>query len=302
MKYFANFPKVKDTINGFQYELLDLSYAPASDFEDYETMQSALPPVNEVGLLSLNLYEDPNNFWAILFANDVINPWMFLKETPSQFNQRNKDFYGFFAKYASSNKLNPNAHVVFQREDIIVRGDYGNTGFTAASSIFTDYDTLNDDDYNLDTWFVQNAFSDTKKAKVTKNLNAGNTGTPIIGEGENILILRKGNTGYYILNNPFSTSSKNITTLTNYKYAQSPVYFNEIGKSDVILSPSDYISATDTLITVMANNAPDAPGIAAYGDYTPIVTKTFYEYEYFTNNNFNYLNPASFSQILGRLI
>jgi hypothetical protein len=301
MKYFSNFPKVKDTINGFQYELLDISYSPSTDYEDYETTNTALPPVNEVGLLSLNLYEDANNFWAILFANDEINPWKFLQETPSAYNQRNKNFYGFFAKYASSNKLNPNAHVVFHPEDIIVRGDYGNTGFTAASSIFTDYDTLNDNDYNLDTWFVQTAYSDTKKAKVTKNLNAGNTGTPIIGEGENILILRKGDTGYYILNNPFSATSKNVTTLTNYKYAQSPVYFNKIGKSDVILSPSDYISGTDTLITVMANNAPDAPGIAAYGDYTPIVTKTFYEYEYFTNNNFNYLNPASFSKILGKL-
>ncbi|NBO17537.1 MAG: hypothetical protein EBV07_01460, partial [Proteobacteria bacterium] len=225
MKYFANFPKVKDTINGFQYELLDISYAPASDFEDYEIVETNLPSVNEVGLLSLNLYEDSNNFWSILYGNDVINPWTFLKETPTQFAQRNKDFYGFFAKYGTSNKLNPNAHVVFQPEDIIVRGDYGNTGFTAASSIFTNYDILNDDNYNLDTWFVQNAFSDTKKAKITKNLNSGNTGSPIMGEGENILILRKGNTGYFILNNPFSASSKNITTLANYKYTQSPVYF-----------------------------------------------------------------------------
>lgn len=302
MSYFTNFPKIKDTINGYQYDIIDISYAPETDAEDYEMSEAQLSPLNEVGLLSLNLYEDANDFWSILYANDIINPWMLLRETPTQYANRNKNFYGLFAKFASSSKLNPNSHIVFQPEDIIVRGDYGNTGFTAAASVFTDYNLLSNDTYNLDTWFVQVAYSDTKKAKVTKNLNVGNTASSIIGEGEGILILRKGNTGYYVVDNPFVAGSKNVTSLANYQYLKSPVYFNEIGKSEKILSPSNYISTTDTFITVMANDAPDAPGTAAYGDYTPVTTKTFVEYEYYQNNMFKYLSPASFSKILSKLI
>lgn len=302
MNYFTNFPKIKDTINGYEYDIIDLSFAPSTDPEEYELVSAVLSEVSEIGLLSLNVYKDANNYWSILYANDQINPWTYLKQTPLEYRQQNKNFYGLFAKYASSSKLNPNSHIVFQPEDIIVRGNYGNTGLTAAVSVFADYDTLSNDVYNLDTWFVQQAYSDTKKAKSTKNLNVGNTGVPIFGEGESILVLRKGNTGYYFLDNPFISGSKDLSTLANYRYVDSPVYFNEKNKLDQIVSPSNYISDTDTIITLMANDSPDAPGIAVYGDYIPITTKTFVEYEYYSNKNYKYLNPASFSKILSNLI
>lgn len=302
MNYFTNFPKIKDTINGYEYDIIDISFSPGTDPEDYELINSTLPDAPDLGLLSLNLYDDANNYWSILYANDQINPWVYLKETPLEYRKQNKNFYGLFAKYSSSNKLNPNSHVVFQPEDIIVRGNYNNSGLTAASSVFADYATLSNDVYNLDTWFVQQAYSDTKKAKVTKNLNAGNTGIPIMGEGESILVLRKGNTGYYFLDNPFISGSKDVSSLANYNYVDSPVYFSEKNKLDQILSPSNYISATDTLITLMANDAPDAPGTAVYGDYIQTVTKTFVEYEYYSNKNYKYLNPGNFSKILSNLI
>lgn len=303
MKYFSNFPIIKNVINGYEYNMVDITYAPQNDSEDYEVFESTFGTIsNDIGLLSLRVYEDPNNFWALLFANDEINPWNFLIELPMDYLNRNKNFYGFFAKYSSSNKLNPDAHLTFKEDDIIIRGEYNNPGFTSASSIFTDYDLLDDNNYNLDTWVVLNAYSDTKKAKVTANLNVGNTGTKIIGEGESVLVLRKGSTGYYLVDNPFNPSSKTITTLKNYDYIKSPAFFSEIGKGDIILSPSVFISNTDTLITVMTNNGPDSPGLDAYENYSITTTKTFSEYEYFRDNKFVYFKAPTLPKILNKLI
>lgn len=301
MNYFNNFPKIKDNINGYQYDVIDITYAPYEDAEDYPLNTETLPSNTEVGNLSLQIYDDANNFWALMLANDQINPWKFFLENLTTFQERNSKFYGFFAKYSTSSKLSSDAYVDFQPEDIVIRGQFF-AGATTASSVFSDYDTLTENNFNLDAWVVQKAYTDTRKAKITKNLNLGNTGTQIIGEGENILILRKGSSGYEILSNPFTTANKNIDSLSHYEYLESPVEFREKGKSDIILAPSVAIEENDTILSVITNNGPGSSGLISYENISTTNVQNFETNKYFEKNKFKYLNNTYLSKILSRLI
>lgn len=301
MKYFANFPKTKETIRGKQIDLVDISYAIYADPEDYQRKKSEMPLASEIASLSLSNYSDADSFWALLYANDAINPWKFIPKTINEYTEENKNYNGFYAKYASSNKLNPNAYVVFQPDDIIVYGDYGSTGATAASSVFTDYSSL-DTTGNINAWFVSNAYSDTKKAKITKNVNVGNTSATILGEGEAILVLRKGSTGYYVLPNPFSTVNKNVTSLTNYEYAKSPSFFTEKTKENVVVSPAEKIVEDDTLLSISTNNNVGTSGPIFYQNYDPLPTKKYYEEEYSEKIKYTQIFEANFGKILNKLV
>jgi hypothetical protein len=227
MTYFTNFPKIKSTINNKSIGMVDISFGLEYDPEEFTSSTTQMGTFKTIGNLSASIYaKDANNFWGLMFANEQINPWTFLQETPSEFINANKDYTAFYAKY-SGVKLHPNAYPELQPDDILVTTSTPyNAGATAAESIFTNYDTYFD---NNGTNIVAKGFGDTKKAQISKTI--GSTADYDLTDVNNssgsryIIILRKGSNGYSIVNNSaaIGVGTGSIINLKSYSYLESSV-------------------------------------------------------------------------------
>lgn len=299
-RYFDKFPTVTQTINNKSVTLIDISYAPSVLSETFTKENATVNGEDEIGGLSLSLYNDANAFWALLYANDQINPWEFIPERPSDYQDRNYSYSSSNLKFGSG-KLNPNLYVEFAAQDIIVSAinSYG-PGITAASSLF---------DFNiLDTWFVAKAFSDTKKAKITQNLNTGITGSVDIADpnatvsGGLFQVLRKGATGYYLLDAPASATAKSATNLKSYKYLDSPAFITSKDTNNLI-SAIEPIGDSDSILTIIGDDDPGSTASSVFASsYNIQTTKSVQQQNFLITNQIEYIPQANFSKILNKLI
>jgi hypothetical protein len=302
MTYFINFPKIKSTINNKSIGMIDISFGLDYDPEEFSYSTTSMGTFKTVGNLSASIYaKNANNFWGLMFANEQINPWNFLKETPSDFINSNKDYTAFYAKYPTAGKLNPNAYPQLQPEDILVKGTF-TVGRTAAQDIFTDYDTSFD---TVGTNIVAKGFGDTKKAQISKTI--GSTAYGDLTDINNtellyqIVILRKGSTGYYIANNP-ALGGGDISNLKSYPYLESSAFFS---KKDIasIVSPVLVIEGNDSIQTLVAGDAPGATAQEVLTQqYTQISTEQSYANTYQATSTVKYLNNSDLGTILKKLI
>ena len=306
MTYFANFPKIKSTINNKSIGMIDISFGLEYDPEEFTSSTTEMGTFKTVGNLSASIYEkDANNFWGLMFANEQINPWTFLKETPSNFINSNKDYTAFYAKY-SGVKLHPNAYPELQPDDILVTTSTPyNAGATAAESIFTNYDTYFD---NNGTNIVAKGFGDTKKAQISKTI--GSTADYDLTDVNNssgsrrIIILRKGSNGYSIVNNSaaIGVGTGSIINLKSYSYLESSAFFV---KKDIasIVSPTPKIDSNDSIQTVVAGDFPAALAEEILTEqYTQISTQQSYANTYQATSTVKYLNNSDLGTILKKLI
>jgi hypothetical protein len=302
MTYFANFPKIKSTINNKSIGMIDISFGLEYDPEEFTSSTTEMGTFKTVGNLSASIYEkDANNFWGLMFANEQINPWTFLKETPSDFINSNKDYTAFYAKYPSAGKLNPNAYPQLQPEDILVKGTFI-SGRTAAESIFAEYDTSFD---TVGTNIVAKGFGDTKKAQISKTI--GSTAYGDLTNPENtdllysLIILRKGSTGYYIANNP-AFGGGDISNLKSYSYLKSSAFFSK-KDTESIVSPVLVIEGNDSIQTIVAGDVPGATAEEVLiQQYTQISTEQSYANTYQATSTVKYLNNSDLGTILKKLI
>jgi hypothetical protein len=302
MTYFTNFPKIKSTINNKSIGMIDISFGLEYDPEEFSVSSTQMGTFKTIGNLSANIYaKDANNFWGLMFANEQINPWTFLQETPSEFINANKDYTAFYAKYPSAGKLNPNAYPQLQPEDIIVKGTFI-SGRTAAEGIFTDYDTYFD---SFGTNIVAKGFGDTKKAQISKTI--GSTANANLTDPNNaelafsIIILRKGSTGYYIANNP-AFGGGDIGNLKSYPYLESSALFVKKDKASLV-SPTPVIEANDSIQTIVSGDAPGATASEVLAEqYTQISTQQSYANTYQATSTVKYLNNSDLGTILKKLI
>ena len=302
MTYFTNFPKIKSTIDNKSIGMIDISFGLEYDPEEFTFSSTQMGTFKTIGNLSANIYaKDANNFWGLMFANEQINPWTFLKETPSEFINSNKDYTAFYAKYPSAGKLNPNAYPQLQPEDILVKGSY-NSGYTAAESIFYGYDTYFD---NRGTNIVAKGFGDTKKAQISKTI--GSTAYDDLTDPNNtvsafsLIILRKGSTGYYIANDP-TFGGGDIGNLKSYSYLESSAFFS---KKDIasIVSPVPFIEGNDSIQTLVAGDAPGATAQEVLTQqYTQISTQQSYASTYQATSSVKYLKNSDLGTIVRKLI
>ena len=302
MTYFTNFPKIKSTINNKSIGMIDISFGLDYDPEEFSYSTTSMGTFKTVGNLSASIYaKNANNFWGLMFANEQINPWTFLKETPSDFINSNKDYTAFYAKYPTAGKLNPNAYPQLQPDDILVKGTFF-TGRTAAEGIFWDYDTYFD---NYGTNIVAKGFGDTKKAQISKTIGstayADLTDSNNTGLAFSLIILRKGSTGYYIANDP-TLGGGDIGNLKSYPYLESSAFFS---KKDIasIVSPVPVIEGNDSIQTLVAGDAPGATAQEVLAEqYTQISTQQSYASTYQATSTVKYLNNSDLGTILKKLI
>ncbi len=302
MTYFTNFPKIKSTINNKSISMIDISFGLDYDPEEFTSSTTQMGTFKTIGNLSASIYaKNANNFWGLMFANEQINPWTFLKETPSDFINSNKDYTAFYAKYPSAGKLNPNAYPQLQPDDILVKGTFV-VGRTAAESIFADYDTSFD---TVGTNIVVKGFGDTKKAQISKTL--GSTAYGDLTDINNtdllysLIILRKGSTGYYIANNP-ALGSGDLSNLKSYPYLESSALFLKKDKASLV-SPTPVIEANDSIQTIVAGDAPGATASEVLAEqYTQISTQQSYANTYQATSTVKYLNNSDLGTILKKLI
>jgi hypothetical protein len=303
MEYFNLFPKVKETINGSTKTLVNILFSPDIFPEESEQVITENEIGNEIGDLSLSIYEDANNFWAILYANELINPWEVMLEDQSEFIANNESYSGFFAKYTLSPKLDPRCFVEFKSGDIIVPVVDG-LGRTAAQDVFPDYNTLNGSSTSFPAWIVDNFFEDTKKAKITQTLNVGGTASiyNVPENGGAFFILRKGDTGYFPIPNEYNPTQRTVTGLTSYRYTKSPVAFQKISEPKNILSANTIItrqgSNLDTLLTVASDNSPLSAGLSAYTEYNVTTTDIAFVQEQGNKSKLTYIKPNYLRSIL----
>ena len=310
MQYFNSFPTVTENINGNPVTRVDISYATLDDSEDYQAYVQTSKGEKELAVLSVNIYKDANNFWAIMFANDATNPWTLIPLDPHS-NAVEKSYYsGLFGKYNGATKLDPNAYVSFNSNDILVRGSYY-PGATAAKDVFLNYDY-----FTSPIWYVQKAFSDTKKAKVTRNINIlpGLSGAipadqdisnPEVESGTiNYVLLRSDGSNYSILPSLGGSSggSSYITNLSAYSYNDSPAFFN-IKYTNDLITPTTAVSTDDSILTVISNDSAGSTGIQNYdATYTTKTTQEVYAETYKTASQLKYILQNNFSKILSKLV
>jgi len=303
MTYFTNFPKIKSTINNKSIGMVDISFGLEYDPEEFTFLSTPMSTFKTIGNLSASIYaKNANNFWGLMFANEQINPWTFLKETPSDFINSNKDYTAFYCKYYGS-KLNPNYYLQLQPGDIIVNGVY-NSGATAAENMFTNYDTYFD---NYGTNIVAKGYGDTKKAQISQTI--GSTASGDLTNPNNtelqysLIILRKGSSGYYIVNDSTIPSGYGaIYSLKSYPYVDSAALFIEKNIQS-ITSPTLKISAYDSIQTIVAGDAPNATSESIYTeDYIPISTKEAYANTYTATSTVKYLSNSDLGTIVKKLI
>lgn len=302
MTYFTNFPKIKSTINNKSIGMIDISFGLDYDPEEFTFLSTPMSTFKTIGNLSANIYaKNANNFWGLMFANEQINPWTFLKETPSDFINSNKDYTAFYAKYPTAGKLNPNAYPQLQPDDILVKGLY-NSGYTAADNLFPDYDNYFDTN---GTNIVVKGFGDTKKAQISKTI--GSTAYADLTDPNNsalaytLIILRKGSTGYYIANNP-AIGNGGISNLKSYSYLKSSAFFVQDNIKSIV-SPTPVIEAGDSIQTVVAGDAPGATAEQVFAEqYTQISTQQSYASTYQATSTVKYLNNSDLGTILKKLI
>jgi hypothetical protein len=284
--------------------MIDISFGLEYDPEEFTFSSTQMGTFKTIGNLSANIYaKDANNFWGLMFANEQINPWTFLKETPSDFINSNKDYTAFYAKY-SGTKLNPNAYPELQPDDIIVAGNGNyNSGATAAESIFKDYDTYFD---LYGTNIVAKGFGDTKKAQISKTI--GSTATIDLTNPNNIVgnydlvILRKGSTGYYIANSPPGFGVGTIRNLKSYPYLESAAFFSKKNIASIV-SPTPLIEVADSIQTVISGDAPSALAEEVLAEqYIQISTQQSYASTYQATSTVKYLNNSDLGTILKKLI
>jgi hypothetical protein len=302
MTYFTNFPKIKSTINNKSIGMVDISFGLEYDPEEFTSSTTQMGTFKTIGNLSASIYaKDANNFWGLMFANEQINPWTFLQETPSEFNTANKDYTAFYCKYGSAGKLNPNSYFYLQPEDIIVKGIYSG-GYTAADNLFPDYDTYFD---TTGTNIVTKGFGDTKKAQISKTI--GSTAYADLTDPNNstlaytLIILRKGSTGYYIANNP-AIGDGGISNLKSYPYIQSDALFFKKDISSVT-SPTPKINSLDSIQTLISGDDPQPSSEAIYSEqYNPITTEEAYANTYQATSTVKYLKNSDLGTIVKKLI
>lgn len=304
MEYFKSFPTIKETINGKSKNLVNILFSP--DIFSNETEQNVTENEigNEIGDLAFSIYEDANNFWAILYANELINPWEVMLEDQSEFAQKNRSYSGFFAKYSLAPKLDPSGYVEFKPGDIIIPSSDG-LGQTSAQNAFLNYNNLTGSTSEFPTWVVDAFFRDNKKAKISQTINIGGTASIYAAPepGAGFLVVRKGKTGFVPIDNSFNPVQRTVTGLTSYQYTKSPVAFQKLSEPKNILSSDTIIARTgggnlDTLLTVLSDNSPIPAGISAYNEYTVTNVENAFVEEQGDKAKLTYIKPSFLRSIL----
>lgn len=298
--YFDGFQKVTEIINGKPKTRIDITFAPSANIDTYSTNITDTQGVDEIGGLSLKLYNDAESFWALMFANEQLNPWELVPESPTDYNYRTINYAALSMKSTAS-KLNPNAYFEFKPGDIIVESInnyYIGSGITASSSLFN-FDTLN-------FWFVDDFYNDNKKVKITQNLNTGSTGyvndiaSPDAAIGTGIYqILRRGSTGYYI----YQTNIGGLGNLKTYNFLDSPV--KVVKKSDnSIISTAEILDSTfDNIFTVLFDDNADPTSVVEVATkYNTQNVQTYQQSVYLEENKIKYIDQSLFSSVLNKLI
>jgi hypothetical protein len=259
MSYFQKFPNYTSTIEGKNKTLVDISYAYDADPSDYSVTPATSYKADEIGGLSLELYKNAEDFWALMFANEQINPWEVIPEEPSAYQDRNSIYSSAVLRFTGS-KNNPEAFLNFKEGDIIVPSYSAYyPGITAAESIFPT---------DPDIWHVQKAYSDTKKAKITPNLKpGGETGYNDLANPDSILynsfyVLRKTNGQYELLLNSYDTTDALTISLKTYKFTESPVEAIEKTTKSKTSYYAQIAAEFDTVFSVLEEDSPSAFVIA----------------------------------------
>jgi hypothetical protein len=301
MSYFQKFPNYTSTIEGKNKTLVDISYAYDADPSDYSATPATSYKADEIGGLSLELYQNAEDFWALMFANEQINPWEVIPEEPSAYQDRNSIYSSAVLRF-SGTKNNPETFLNLKEGDIII--PWLNTyspGVTAAESIFPT---------DPDIWHVQKAYSDTKKAKITPNLKpGGDTGAQdlanpdIVSLGYNFYVLRKTNGQYGLVINPYTTTTALTVNLKTYKFTESPVEAIEKTTKSKTSYYAQIAAFNDTPFTVLEEDAPNASASLDYNQiYNTIPVKQYQQAEYQEQSQVVYIQQAAFGRILNKLI
>ncbi len=304
MEYFKSFPTIKETINGKQKTLVNILFSPDIFPNDTEQNVTENEIGNEIGDLAFSIYEDANNFWAIMYANELTNPWEVTLEDQSEFIQKNQSYSGFFAKYTLAPKLDPRCYVQFKPGDIIIPSTDG-LGQTAAENAFLNYNNLTGSTTGFPTWVVDAFFQDNKKAKISQTLNIGGTASIYAAPepGGGFLIIRKGKTGFFPIDNPYNPEQKTVTGLTSYQYNKSPVAFQKLTEPKKVLSSNTIIARSsggdlDTILTVLSDNSPISAGISAYNEYNVSNVEVAFAEEQGDKTKLTYIKPSFLRSIL----
>lgn len=301
MNYFQKFPSYTSTIEGKNKTLLDISYAYDADPDDYSTNIATSYKADEIGGLSLELYQTAEDFWALMFANEQINPWEVIPEEPTAYQERNSIYSSAVLRFTGS-KNNPEAFLNLKEGDIII--PWYNTyfpGVTAAQSIFPT---------DPDIWHVQKAYSDTKKAKITPNLKpGGETGTNDLSNpditpfGGNFYVLRKTNGQYGLVINEYDPTNALTVNLKTYKYTESPVQALDKNTKSKTSLYAQIAAENDTLFTVLEEDAPSALASTEYNaTYNTVPVKQYQQTQYKEQSQVVYIQQAAFGRILNKLI
>lgn len=296
--YFQKFPTVTTTVNNKPKTLVDISYAYDIEVDTIPTNTVNISQFNDLGNVSKSVYDDATTFWALLMINGEINPWSFVPKNPVSYVETNNSYSAATLKF-NGVKNDPTTYVNFVPGDIIVNSKpYYIFGSTAASSLF--------DFNNLNAWIVSKSFYDTKKAKISQNLNLGYTGFANLADPDisvasaNFITLRKGLTGYYpVLGGNTGTNSSN---LESYKYVKSPaIITNKTTKYTV--STFEKLTNDDTIFNVITDDSPD-PAATTLVDtsYQILPTEEVQRLNYVNQTTKKFTPTNNFSKLLVKLI
>ncbi len=301
MNYFQKFPNYTSIIEGKNKTLVDISYAYDADPSDYSATPATSYKADEIGGLSLELYQNAEDFWALMFANEQINPWEVIPEEPSAYQERNSIYSSAVLRFTGS-KNNPEAFLNLKEGDIVIPAI--NTyfpGVTAAESIFPT---------DPDIWHIQKAYSDTKKAKITPNLKpGGDTGSTDLANpdipslGYSFYVLRKTSGQYGLVLNPYDTTDAITVNLKTYKYTESPVEALDKTTKSKTSFYAQIATENETLFTVLEEDAPSALASLDYSQtYNTIPVKQYQQAQYQEQSQVVYIQQAAFGRILNKLI
>lgn len=297
--YFQKFPTVTTTINGKLKTLVDISYSYEIALDMLSTDIVDVSQFNDLGNVSKSVYGDPTSFWALLAVNEEINPWTFVPQNPVSYYEQNDQYSAATLKFDGA-KNDPTTYLDFFPGDIIVStsNPYYPVGLTASLTLF--------DFNNLNVWLVEKAFYDTKKAKITENLNIGYTGSQDIADptisplSVSLITLRKGLTGYYPVlgGNTFY----NPLNLESYKYTKSPAVI-ENNTTKYTVSVFEQLTDDDTIFNVISDDSPGGTATNILTEqYTVLPTEEVQRRNYLKQVKKQYTSTNNFSKLLVKLI
>ena len=301
-KYFDKMSQITEVVNGKSITRTDISQSYQYNLNTVNKSTTNSSNVTSTSVFSKKLYKDPENFWALMIANEEINPWKLLAEDPNKFEKNNQLYAATTFKYAGT-KNDPYSYIDLIPGDIIVLANTPyNSGITSASYVFG-----NSAYSDLPTWYVDKVFYDTKKSKITPCLVTGFQGqtgdiatTGTFGFGFNYVIIRQGATGNYLITK--SSGDGTFQTLETYTYLDSPA-ITTIKGSQYTRSTFTSVGTADSLWTVIFDDVPELSSVTSVAQtYNIKPTKNVQKENYLKQISKKYIPAGSFQKLLNKLI